>query len=107
MLQSAWDEVQPNQIYRVAKSFPLSSEGNEGLIYLYQPIIGAQAMALYYALLGDKDDLYENEFVHIDILDALNIGLPTFLEARKNLEGMGLLSVFVKEDKEFGRMFLY
>lgn len=106
-MHSAWDEVQPNQIYRVTKSFPLSEEGNKGLIYLYQPIIGAQALTLYYGLLGDKEDLYENEFVHIDILDALNIGLPAFLAARKQLEGMGLLSVFVKDDEEFGRMFLY
>lgn len=106
-MHSAWDEVQPNNIYQVTKSFPLTEEGNNGLVYLYQPIIGQNALALYYGFIGDKEDQYENEFAHIDMLDALNIGLPDFLQARKQLEGMGLLSVFTKEDPEFGKMFLY
>lgn len=106
-MYSAWDEVQPNHIYQVTKSFPLTEEGDNGLMYLYQPIIGQKALALYYGFLGDKDDQFENEFAHIDMLDALNMGLPDFLEARKQLEGMGLLSVFAKEDPEFGKMFLY
>lgn len=106
-MKTAWDEVQPNHIYQVFKSLPLTKEGNDGLLYLYQPIIGAQALALYYALLGDAEDSFENDFAHIDMLHALNIGLPDFLHARKQLEGMGLLSVFMKEDVEFGRMFLY
>jgi len=106
-LHSAWDEVQPNNIYQVTKSFPLTEEGNNGLVYLYQPIIGQNALALYYGFIGDKEDQYENEFAHIDMLDALNVGLPDFLQARKRLEGMGLLSVFTKEDPEFGKMFLY
>ncbi|MEL5939816.1 helicase DnaB, partial [Tetragenococcus halophilus] len=101
-MHSAWDEVQPNNIYQVTKSFPLTEEGNNGLVYLYQPIIGQNALALYYGFIGDKEDQYENEFAHIDMLDALNIGLPDFLQARKQLEGMGLLSVFTKEDPEFG-----
>ena len=106
-MKSAWDEVQPNQIYQVFKSVPLTEEGKNGLLYLYQSIIGAQSLALYYALLGDLEDLHEHEFVHIDLLNALNVGLPDFLNARKRLEGMGLISVFVKEDPEFGRMFVY
>ncbi|GAA5421303.1 replication initiation and membrane attachment family protein [Tetragenococcus halophilus] len=106
-MHSAWDEVQPNNIYQVTKSFSLTEEGNNGLVYLYQPIIGQNALALYYGFIGDKEDQYENEFAHIDMLDALNIGLPDFLQARKQLEGMGLLSVFTKEDPEFGKMFLY
>ncbi|MDN6408591.1 MAG: helicase DnaB, partial [Tetragenococcus halophilus] len=106
-MHSAWDEVQPNNIYQVTKSFPLTEEGNNGLVYLYQPIIGQNALALYYGFIGDKEDQYENEFAHIDMLDALNIGLPDFLQARKQLEGTGLLSVFTKEDPEFGKMFLY
>ena len=105
-MTTAWDEVQPNHIYQVFKSLPLTEEGNAGLLYLYQPIIGAQALALYYALLGDQADA-ENEFVHIDLLNALNNGLPDFLQARKRLEGMGLLNVFMKEDLEFGKLFLY
>ncbi|MCD5003478.1 DnaD domain protein [Enterococcus saccharolyticus] len=106
-MKSAWNEVQPNHIYQVFKSLPLTEEGNDGLLHLYQPIIGSHAMALYYALLGDEEDQHENEFAHIDVLNALNLGLPDFLTARKHLEGVGLLSVFMKEDPEFGKIFLY
>ena len=52
-MRSAWDEVTPNAIYQVFKSLPLSKEGNDGLIYLYQPIIGPTALALYFQLIGD------------------------------------------------------
>lgn len=106
-MKSAWEEVKPNHIYQVFKCLPITEEGNDGLLYLYQPIIGQNALALYYTLLGDQGDRQENEFVHIDILNALNVGLPDFLEARKKLEAVGLLSVFMKEDPEFDRMFLY
>lgn len=106
-MRSAWDEVTPNAIYQVFKSLPLSKEGNDGLIYLYQPIIGPTALALYFQLIGDEGDQKELEFIHLDCLNALNIGLPDFLVARKRLEGMGLLSVFQKEDAEFGKMFIY
>lgn len=106
-MKSAWEEVTPNAIYQVFKSLPLTKEGNDGLIYLYQPIIGPIALALYFQLIGDEGDQKELEFIHLDCLNALNIGLPDFLTARKRLEGMGLLSVFQKEDPEFGKMFIY
>lgn len=106
-MQNTWEKVTPNTIYQVFKALPLTQEGNDGLLYLYQPIIGAQALALYFQLIGDEGDLQENEFIHLDCLNALNIGLPTFLEARKRLEGMGLLTVFEKEDAEFGKMLIY
>lgn len=106
-MSNTWDKVTPNAIYQVFKALPFTQEGKDGLLYLYQPIIGAQALALYLQLIGDESDRQENEFIHLDCLNALNIGLPAFLEARRRLEGMGLLTVFEKEDPEFGRMFLY
>ena len=106
-MPNTWEKITPNTIYQVFKALPLTQEGKDGLLYLYQPIIGAQALALYFQFLGDEADSNESEFIHLDCLNALNIGLSSFLEARKRLEGMGLLTVFEKEDPEFGKMYLY
>ena len=106
-MPNTWEKITPNTIYQVFKALPLTQEGKDGLLYLYQPIIGAQALALYFQFLGDEADSNESEFIHLDCLNALNIGLSSFLEARKRLEGMGLLTVFEKEDPEFGKIYLY
>lgn len=106
-MPNTWEKITPNTIYQVFKALPLTQEGKDGLLYLYQPIIGAQALALYFQFLGDEADSNESEFIHLDCLNALNIGLSPFLEARKRLEGMGLLTVFEKEDPEFGKIYLY
>lgn len=106
-MPNTWEKITPNTIYQVFKALPLTQEGKDGLLYLYQPIIGAQALALYFQFLGDEADSNESEFIHLDCSNALNIGLSSFLEARKRLEGMGLLTVFEKEDPEFGKIYLY
>ncbi|MHC5267669.1 replication initiation and membrane attachment family protein [Enterococcus sp. LJL98] len=106
-MDSTWEKITPNTIYQVFKALPLTQEGKDGLLYLYQPIIGAQALALYLHFIGDESDRQENEFIHLDCLNALNVGLPAFLEARKRLEGMGLLTVYEKEEAEFGKIYLY
>lgn len=106
-MKNPLEQIMPNSIYQVFKALPLTSEGQKSLTYLYQPIIGANAMSLYYHLLGDASDLAEQEFTHLDCLNTLNIGMPDFFAARRRLEGMGLMTVFQKEDPEFGKMFLY
>lgn len=100
-------QLLPNQIYQVFKSRPLTEDGKNSLIYLYQPIIGSEALSLYFTLEGDLKDTLETEFVHLDILNALDFGMQHFGEARRKLEGIGLLKVYTKEIQEFGMTFLY
>lgn len=104
-MENAWDAVQPKEIYQAKKSQPLSQTAQEALLNLYQPILGSEATALYFCLLGDAFD--QADYTHSDILNALNLGLPQFFEARKRLEGLGLLKVFVKKERDLGRVFLY
>ena len=86
----------PNQSYKVFKSRPLTTEGKDALIYLYQPIIESDALALYLTLASDvQAQSFSGEesmmTVHLDILNAMNAGMPRFIKAKQNLEGIGLL----------------
>ena len=99
--------ILPNQLYRVFKSRPLTTEGKDALIHLYQPIIESDALALYLTLTADQQDPQASEFIHLDILNAMNVGLQRFIQARNKLEGIGLLKTFEKEDDELGITFLY
>lgn len=106
-MKHALEEIKPNAIYQVFKALPLTSDGQKSLMHLYQPIIGANALSLYYHLIGDAFDSVEQEFTHLDCLNLLNVGMDDFYAARRRLEGMGLLTVYEKEDTEFGKLFLY
>lgn len=100
-------ELKPKDVYRPVKARPLTSGGEQALYYLYQPITGSDAIAVYFTLLGDGEDSRQTEYLHIDALNALDMGLPRFLAARKRLEGIGLLKVYVKNDPELGQSYLY
>ncbi|MFV0558502.1 MAG: DnaD domain protein [Enterococcus sp.] len=97
-------EIQPKDLYRVNQRTPLSQEGEQALLYLYQPIIGSDALALYFNLVGDA--LSGQEYTHLDILNGINLGLQPFLAARYKLEGLGLLKTY-QEDLELGPMLTY
>lgn len=62
-------------------------------------------MSLYFCLLGDATE--EQELTHLDLLNGMDVGLPRFFQARKQLEGIGLLRSYQKDDSEFGKMLLY
>lgn len=96
--------LQPKAVYEVKKSLPLTSEGQKALVNLYQPIIGADALALYFCLLQDFEDTQE-EYNHLELLNALDIGISAFKVAKKRLEGIGLLKTYYQEQPEI--RFLY
>lgn len=96
--------LQPKTVYEVKKSVPLTSEGQKALVNLYQPIIGADALALYFCLLQDFEDTQE-KYTHLELLNALDMGIGTMKIAKKRLEGIGLLKTYYKEQPEV--RFLY
>ncbi len=108
-MENAWKELQPKNIYQGRKTFPLTEEGQQALLYLYQPLIGGEALSLYFTLLSEisKETGIGSEALHADLLSGLDCGLPQFYEARKKLEGIGLLDVYFKEDPSLGPCFLY
>ncbi len=108
-MDNAWKELQPKNIYQGRKCHPLREDGKSALLYLYQPLIGGEALSLYLTLLSEIsfESGESSEGLHADLLNSLSCGLPQFYEARKRLEGIGLLDVFYKEDASLGACFIY
>ncbi|MGM9903704.1 MAG: replication initiation and membrane attachment family protein [Enterococcus sp.] len=108
-MENAWKELQPKNIYQGRKRSPLKEEGKSALLYLYQPLIGGEALSVYLTLLSElSEETGEGpEGLHADLFSSLSCGLPQFYEARKKLEGIGLLEVYYKEDPSLGSCFVY
>lgn len=108
-MENAWKELQPKNIYQGRKSSPLKEEGKSALLSLYQPLIGGEALSLYLTLYSEisLETGVGPEGLHADLLSSLSCGLPQFYEARKKLEGIGLLEVYFKKDESLGNCFLY
>ncbi|MGC6767463.1 replication initiation and membrane attachment family protein [Enterococcus sp. LJL51] len=101
-------EIQPKDIFSVLVSQPLSDQEKEILLFLYQPIVGANAFSLYLTLLGEVSaaGLSEISF-HRELIMQLDLGSRQLEEARAKLEGIGLLDTFVKTDSELGITYVY
>lgn len=97
-------EIQPNSLYQAYKAVPLSDDGVQALTALYQPIIGSDALTLYFVLANDASTA---EYTHLDLLNQLNFGMQRFLDARYHLEGIGLLTSYQKKSSEFGLLYAY
>ncbi|MEO1770841.1 DnaD domain protein [Candidatus Enterococcus ferrettii] len=101
-------ELRPTTIYSVYGSPLLDESRQQALLFLYQPIIGAEALSLYLNLSSDITvEGKSPELMHADLLAAIDNGLAAMLKAREKLEGIGLLNTFQKEDNELGMTLFY
>lgn len=101
-------EIQPKNIFKVLVNHPFSDLEKEILIFLYQPIVGANAFSLFLTLLGEvrQSGLSESIF-HRDLNLLIDLSTAQLEEARAKLEGIGLLDTFVKEDAELDRLYVF
>lgn len=91
-----WHEIQPANPYVVQSEGVLSEFDRKTLFSLYLPIVGSLALTLYMTL---WDEQFQAPTAHFRLLTQLNIGLPQLVEARKKLEGLGLLKTYrIKAD---------
>lgn len=107
-MKDNWKEVHPKSIFQATIASPLSDQEQAIVTLLYQPIIGAQALSLYLTLLSEVEESGMSESLfHADLITMMDISTKQIESARKKLEGIGLLSTFVKHDSELGVQFLY
>lgn len=69
------------------------------LLNLYQPLVGNEAISLYYTLWSylDKTESISNEWTHNHLLTNMQITISEIDDARVKLEAMGLLKTYKKE----------
>ena len=94
--------VLPADSYTVISKTVLSRNDTNVISMLYEPIIGYAAVALYYTLFDDLDkySVTSLEYTHHHLMSIMGISMDNLIEARKKLEGVGLLKTYFKEDKD-------
>ena len=95
------DSIGSKDIYVVLNKTILNDSDRDILLMLYQPIIGAMAINLYFTLWADldKSKLISGEYLHEQLAHCLGVSLNIILEAREKLEAVGLLKTYLKKDK--------
>ncbi len=69
------------------------------LLMLYQPIVGGQAINLYFTLWSylNRSEIVSEEWSHHHLMSSLRMGLDSIIEAREKLEAVGLLKTYFKK----------
>ncbi len=103
-----WMHLLPVDRYVVQTNSYITDFDRKMITLLYQPLIGAIAHSLFFALLSELErDQYESkETTHKTLMTMLGLPLDKIYEERKKLEGIGLLNVF-KQKKDDNIIYLY
>lgn len=93
--------------YEVRFGSILSDSDRKVLIDLYQPIVGAGAIALFFKLWSDAENDREQGFYSVDkLLNSMQITSTDLLTQRRHLEALGLIKTFQKKLDEEKRCFM-
>lgn len=87
--------------FNIYSSFTLSSDDVSALSLLYSALIGADAVGLYlcWQSLLERRHLKSETLMHQELYDILNLNEKNFLKQRYQLEGIGLMSSYVKDEE--------
>lgn len=85
----------------ICSSFSLSSDDLATLTLLYAPLIGNESIGLYLAFqsLLERNNLKSEKYTHQEIFDLFSFNEKSFLKARYQLEGIGLLTTHQNEEE--------
>lgn len=94
-------ELTPQTGFLVSLSNRFSIFSDKVLIDFYQPILGSQALGLFYALRANvtKHPVISNRIAHTHLLTRLNIDVKQLYQARIRLESLGLIRSFEASDQ--------
>ncbi|CAM4280414.1 replication initiation and membrane attachment family protein [Listeria ivanovii subsp. ivanovii] len=101
-------ELQAVDSYQVKASGILTGADRKIMTMLYQPLMGAECLALYQTLFTEVEEnrLWSEAHSHVQLLNMLDISLKALFEARLKLEGLGLLKSYVKTENDM-RFYIY
>lgn len=90
----------PADTYIVVNKTILALEDRKKITMLYQPIIGHNAVSLYFTLIDDleKREFMSDELTHHHLVSTMQLKLNDIIIAREKLEAVGLLKTYVKEE---------
>lgn len=90
--------ILPADTYVIVNRTILTEYERKTIISLYSPIIGSNAVSLYFTLWQDseRNQKCDEVFNHHHLMSTLKLGLSPITTARKSLEAMGLLRTYYK-----------
>lgn len=88
----------PADSYRVYNQTLLNENDKKIIINLYGPIIGLNAVSLFFALWSDldKEETVSDHFTHHHLMTILKSDLESIKKARQCLEAVGLIKSYLK-----------
>ena len=89
----------PADSYVVINKTILHDEDRKIITSLYLPVIGMDAVMLYFLLWSDLDSssIVSSDFTHQKIVSNLRMTINEVEDARSKLEAIGLIKTLVKE----------
>ena len=92
------ENILPADVFMVVNKTVFSNNDLKILYTLYQPLVGNQAISLYYNLYNylDYQETVSSEASHSILLKMMNITIKEFNDARVKLEAIGLLKTYRK-----------
>ncbi|WP_040981816.1 replication initiation and membrane attachment family protein [Oceanobacillus jeddahense] len=94
---NAIGKILPIDGYNVVMDEQPPIDFNASLTHLYQPLIGIQAVSLYYTLFYEVDHTQQMQ-THHTLMTYLNLTLDDIYRARIKLEAIGLLKTYKRRD---------
>ena len=93
------ERVLPADLFTVINKTILHDSDRKVLMMLYQPIVGCEAISLYYSLWSylDKLEIMSDTWTHHHLMTSLQMRLDLIIEAREKLEAVGLLKTYLKK----------
>ncbi len=104
-----WQQLLPVDQYRVTTKGMLSEYDRKVITLLYQPLIGPLSVSLYMTLWSELESslLWSQGSNHYSIMNTMDLSLKEIYEARRKLEGIGLLKVYNKKEEGDKSSFIY
>lgn len=93
------DNLLPADVFIVMNKTILNEYDRKIITMLYQPIIGLNAVGLYFTLWSyiEKNEILSREWNHHHLMTSMRISLRDIKEAREKLEGIGLLKTYIRK----------
>lgn len=90
--------ILPADTYTIINRTILTEYERKTIISLYSPIIGSNAVSLYFALWQDleRGSSEDEPFNHHHLMSTLKLGLEPITNARRALEAIGLMRTYYK-----------
>ena len=91
--------VLPADTYIVINKTVLSDQDRRILVMLYQPIIGSEAINLYFTLWSnlEQSEIMSQECNHHQLMTNMKKKLSDIIDSRERLEAIGLVKTYVKK----------